>query len=176
MAGRRQISNRCKSIRYFIIALVSIALIPDLGVCSNLNDVRIHLDWSPDNPSKSYNIIISYIINTDNKEKSDDNILYGVPEDDEVSVWLEPASRDEFDAIFPTGYVTMGPDFVSEYIWGIELKDNNKDPLLVLHWKLETTARHHNSSIPKGEFPIKIPDGPYSGDMDKENPDYWTFG
>jgi hypothetical protein len=176
MVSREKGSNRCKSIRFLIIAIVLIAFVPDPGIGSSLDDVGIRLEWSPDNPSKSYDITVKYITEPDSMRQSDEYILSGVPKGSEVKIRFVPASRDKFDVVSPMSDVTMAMDFIPEYSWGVEIKNDAIDPMLVLQWEMVSKAKCNKLRIPKGEFQVKIPDGSDSVLKDKKQPDDLNFG
>lgn len=173
MERQKQTSNKRKVARYLIIGLVFLAIIPVLGTGSNLKDLGINWDWTTEMPGTSYNMMV-HIINLNGQEKSGVSTLYGVPKNSEVSIWLEPASRDEFDVVFPISRVTMSQDFIPEYPWGIELRDDAKDPLLVLHWRMIPRAKSFNSNTPSGEIPVNnMPNRSDSG-KDRESSNFWS--
>jgi hypothetical protein len=153
MERQQQTSNKRKVYRHLIIALVLLAIVPSFGTGSNLKDLGIKWDWTTETPGTSYNMMV-YIININGQDKSGISTLQGVPKNSEVIIWLEPASRDEFDVVFPINPVTMSQDFIPEYPWGIELRENAKDPLLVLHWKMVPKAKSFDSDTPFGAIPV----------------------
>lgn len=156
MVYRKVTSRKGKLIRYFLVVFILIALIPDLVVGSNRDNARVTVNWIPDPPGKFWTIRVSY-------EASDRAggcyNLPGIPMGKDVEVKLIPVSRDEFD-VFPITKAALGPEYIQECDWTVALKNNAKNPKLVLQWCVisedEWSGMGHK---PNGETPLEIPKG-----------------
>lgn len=159
MICRKGISSKKWLVLHLIIVLIIISLF-SIEPALSKNHAKFDVQWSPDTPGKSYNVNIMYIPDPEKVGRSTDSeidILSDILGDNDVNVMVRPISNDEFDAVSPTGIITLGPKFRPESDWWIELKDNAENPKLCLYWEIICKDMSGKASKPSGMIPLDLP-------------------